>query len=205
VENDTEDIEEMRNIMQELLEGNPCADAARLELESGSSTQAETNAAIPRAILILMSDDCQAPEVPPTDDTQAVDLNAEMHQAEENLQDAIDEIMDAEDEGEFFIQVDQAGRFQRFMRGVGVVFLMLFLLLGCVGTVAAIAFFIGVIVATIYLVTYTSTLAIYTATQGWGVVTQVVFGAYGSALTLPFGVVGCAHRIYTTVLPRLNQ
>jgi len=124
VENNSEDIEEMRGIMQDLLAGNPCADAARSELDAGASS--EENAALGRAMIILMSDDCEVPEIQPVDDTQTPE--AGLQQAEEGLQDSIDEIMDAEDEeGESFIQSDQAGRFQRFMRGLGVFFLMLFL------------------------------------------------------------------------------
>lgn len=199
VENDSEDIEEMRGIMQELLAGNACADAARLELEAGASTEAETSAAIPRAMLILLSDDCEVPEIQPTDDAQTPE------QVEEGLQDAIDEIMDAEDEGESLMQLDQTGRFQRFMRGVGIVFLMLFLLLGCVSGVAAVAAVIGAVVAFVLMAINLGTVLILTATEGWAIVGLVGFAMYGALFSLPVGIVGCAIRLYHTVLPRLSQ
>lgn len=203
VENNSEDIEEMRGIMQDLLAGNPCADAARSELEAGASS--EENAALGRAMLILMSDDCEVPEIQqPADDTQTPEAN--LQQAEEGLQDRIDEIMEAEDEeGESFIQSDQAGGLQRFMRGLGVFFLMIFLLLACVASVAAIVAVLAVSVAFIYMATYSlvagfGMVSLTQATSGWGAIFLIGIGQLATAGSLPFGVVGCGYRLYNTTI-----
>jgi len=196
VENDSEDMEELRGIMQELLAGNPCAEAARIEMETGAST--DSNEAIPNAISILMSEDCQVHENQPVEDESTPE--AQLQQAEEQLQDNIDEIMDAEDEGESLIQMDQSGRIQRFMKGVGVFFFMLFLLTACVNVAGMIGFFLAGILfflANLLL----SGAAAYDIVMG-----AIFFGAtYGMFPATAVGLVGCAYNLYNNTLPRLVQ
>merc|ERR1740115_643414 len=100
--------------------------------------------AIPRAMSMLMSDDCEVSDVPVDRDALEGDGIEELQESEEQLQDGIDEIMDAEEEGEgAFIQMNPLHSFGRFLRGIGVFFLMLFLLLACVGAAAVIVAFLA--------------------------------------------------------------
>jgi len=202
VENNSDDIEEMRSIVQDLLSGNPCGEAARSELEAGASSEDSLvqMQAIPRAMSMLMSDDCEVSDVPIDRDAPEGNGMEQLQESEEQLQDSLDEIMDAEEEGEgAFIQMNQEGVFGRFMRGVGVFFLMLFLLLACAGAAAFIVGFLS--------------LAVMQLIQN---LTPFRFGGYGYAETLGYyslfaglaagalGLVGCTHQLYTNLLPRLQ-
>jgi len=185
----------MRSIVQELLTGNPCGEAARSELEAGVSGASEVQMqAIARAMSILLSDDCEVSEV------QQSDAEAQLQgSADEQLQDGIDEMMDAEEEGEgAFIQMDQTVRFSRFMRGVGVFFLMLFLLLACVG----VSVYIGLILGSFIVSILARNGLVHYGHQGFGQLTHIFYGgAAGAAL----GLAGCANQLYTNLLPRLGQ
>jgi len=191
VENNSDDIEEMRGIMQELLAENPCGEAARSELEAGAaaeSVQAQMQA-MSRALSTLMSDDCEVSDIQPGDD------QAQLEEVEEEMQDAIDEIMDAEDEGEAFIQLDQSGRFRSFMRAVGVFFLMLFLLLACV---SAAAFIVALLAAVLGGILHA---LVGVSSGSAGLAEFLLGGALGAAV----GLVGCVNQLYNSVLPRLSQ
>jgi len=191
VENNSDDIEEMRAIMQEMLSGNPCGEAARSELEAGASAegvQAQMQA-MSRALSTLMSDDCEVSEIQPGDD------QAQLEEVEEEMQDAIDEIMDAEDEGEAFIQLDQSGRFRSFMRAVGVFFLMLFLLLACV---SAAAFIVALLAAVLGGILHA---LVGVSSGSAGLAEFLLGGLLGAAV----GLVGCVNQLYNSVLPRLSQ
>lgn len=199
VENDSDDIEDMRSIIQELLAGNPCGEAARSELEAGASAEASDAQwrAIPRALSILMSNECEA-EVQLDNDATEGDATEELQAAEEQLQDGIDEVMDAEEEGEgAFIQMNQARQFGRFMRGVGVFFLMLFLLLACVGTAFIIVTFLVLAVQQLL-----DSLGLINFSSHWAphIDNALLVGVAGGAV----GLVGCAHQLYTNLLPRLQ-
>jgi len=200
VENNSDDIEEMRGIMQELLAGNPCGDAARSELEAGASAEGDDAQmqVILRALSTLMSDDCEASDIQPADEAQTP--AAQLEEVEEELQDAIDEIMDSEEEGEAFIQLDQAGIFRRFMRGVGVFFLMLFLLLACVGSAAVI---VGALAAGVTLLLHFT--GIINLSGGMNALWVYVVGIYGAGAGAVTGLAGCTHQLYNSVLPRLSQ
>lgn len=199
VENNSDDIEEMRSIMQELLAGNPCGDAARTELEAVGSAEGHAQTqAILRASSILMSDDCEASEIQSGDDVQTPE--ARLEDMEEELQDSIDQIMDAE-EGEALIQLETAGRFGRFMRGVGVFFLMIFLAFACVGVAAMIG--VALATAVVFLLSGFGTL---TPVLGQGLAWQLLLGIFlGAQWGSVFGLVPCAYQLYNSVLPRLSQ
>jgi len=209
VENNSDDIEEMRSVVQELLSGNPCGEAARSELEAGASAEDSQvqMQAIPRAMSMLMSDDCEAPwrdasrDVPVDRDALEGDGMEQLQESEEQLQDAIGEIMDAGEEGEgAFIQVNQKGgplgRFGRFMRGIGVFFLMLFLLLACVGAATVIVAFLVLTVEFLLV-----DLGLLSYGRHWAIPFHhaLVAGAATSVLSL----VGCTHQLYTNLLPDL--
>jgi len=188
--------------MRNLLAGNPCGDAARSELEAGASAEGDDAQmqVILRALSTLMSDDCEASDIQPADEAQTP--SAQLEEVEEELQDAIDEIMDSEEEGEAFIQLDQAGIFRRFMRGVGVFFLMLFLLLACVGAAAMIG--VALAVAVTFLLAGIGMLT-NPYQSNIGGMQLVIASATGSWLGAVVGLAGCAHQLYNSVLPKLSQ
>jgi len=196
IENNSDDMEDMRSIVEQLLAGNPCGEAARSELEAAVSSDGELQT-ISRAMSILLSDDCEVSEVQEDD---AQDDVQDQQGADEQLQDSIDEMMDAEEEGEgAFIQMDQTGRFRRFMRAVGVFFLMLFLLLACVGAAAVIGFFLG---AFIVFPILRRTGLIQLGHSGYEVLSVAFLGTLAGGTV---GLVGCANQLYTNLLPRVSQ
>lgn len=200
VDNNSDDIEEMRSIVQELLSGNPCGEAARSELEAGASAEDSQvqMQAIPRAMSMLMSDDCEVSDVPVDRDALEGDGIEELQESEEQLQDGIDEIMDAEEEGEgAFIQMNPLHSFGRFLRGIGVFFLMLFLLLACVGAAAVIVAFLALAVQLLLVEVGLLSFGRYSDSP---IYYALVAGVYTSAL----GLVGCTHQLYTNLLPRLQ-
>merc|ERR1712028_222892 len=121
-----------------------------------------------------------------------------MGESEEQLQDGIDEIMDAEEEGEgAFIQMNPLHSFGRFLRGIGVFFLMLFLLLACVGAAAVIVAFLALAVQLLLVEVGLLSFGRYSDSP---IYYALVAGVYTSAL----GLVGCTHQLYTNLLPRLQ-
>lgn len=135
IENNSEDLEHMRGVIQRLLAGNPCADAARSEFERGSSD--ENPESISRAMSILLSDDCEAPETPESANTDAT-TEEQLQETEDELQDHFD---DLDTDGSAFIEVGKSQILSGFMRYIGVFFFMLFLILACAAfTVAIMAF-----------------------------------------------------------------
>lgn len=194
IENNSDDLEQMRGVVQGLLAGNPCADAARSELERGSSD--ENPEAIPRAMNILLSDDCEVPEEPEGANTD--DAPTDLQEVEDALQDRIDEL---DEDGSSFIEMEKSQTLRSFLRGVGVFFLMAFLLLACTATAAAIAFFLtwgGLIL----LINVFGRSAIWGSRRcdfcGLG---ELFLGTFvGGAIGIP----SCAYQLYTNLLPRLQ-
>lgn len=200
IENDSDDLEQMRGIVQTLLAGNPCAEVARTELEAGVSAEtAEVEMqSISRAMSVLASDNCEVVESPEQtvnlDNDAAVD--AQLSETEDEMQDVIEELESQEGEGSFIQTDSNAGTFRGFMRAVGVVFLMLFLLLACVGVLAVIGF---------WIVFMLSQLMIPEAGRGqYAGLTWVVHGLLGGAAVGAVGIAPCSYQLYTQLLPRLN-
>jgi len=193
IENNSEDLDQMRGTVQQLVAGNACAEAARLEMEQNSNAQA-----IPRAMMILLSDDC---EVPLTPESENIDVTPEerLQEAEETLQDTLEELTSADGDGSAFVQVDKAQTVRRFMRGVGVLFLMLFLLLACTGAALAIGYVLGCV----------ALILIDLAGGGF------IGGSYAyewllipigsTALGGIIGLAGCVNQLFNNLLPRLSQ
>jgi len=194
VENDSEDLEQMRGVVQRLLAGNQCAETARAELERGNSE--ENLESIPRAMNILLSDDCEAPEAPEGANTDTTP-EEQLQNAEDELQDRFEEV---NDDGSAFIEMDKSQTLRSFLRGVGVFFLMLFLLLACTATAAAIAFFLTAVTLTILISVYGNARVV--GRDGWTGVGYIVLGTgLGGLLGLPT----CAHQLYNNLLPRVTQ
>jgi len=138
VENDGDDLDQARGIVQTLLASNPCADVARFELEAGASAENQEVEiqAVGRALSVLLSDNCEAAEVSahPEELNNEAALEAQLNNVEEEAQDAIEEF--ADDSQAAFIQTD-SGTQRRLMRGIAVVWIT-FLFMACVQVVGTI-------------------------------------------------------------------
>lgn len=193
---DNEDMVKARGIAQILISDNPCADAARSEMQTVSTTsapQAQVEA-MTRTMAILISDTCEASQIP--DDAVSFDETMEMDEqlgdAEESVQDGLDDLMEAsEGQEDSFIQLNNFSLF----RLLGVIFVLLFLLLACSYVAAAVLFFItfalGVMLGMLGL----------TAASAWltgGMVVQS-----GASLLFPLSIASCAVELYQHVLPGL--
>lgn len=192
VENDSKDIEQMRGSLQKILAENPCAEAAKAEMEVGHSTTNEQVdlQAIQRALSILVSDTCEvgekSGEAININDDQA--LNAHLSLAEDNAQDVIDQMVTEGQESEgAFIQTHISVR--KFLKNVGVVFLMLFLALACAGSIALITGFI----AFAFNLAMLSVNGVRGPGNGWGaVVALLTWGWVGGAV----GLAKCSYEVY---------
>lgn len=193
IQNDSDEIEQARGIVQSLLAGNPCAENARSELASGLSAEtAQVElASIRRAMSILSSDSCEPTEIPEEAVGNSEGTDLQLTEAEDNLADAIE----AMEEGQSSFL--QTGSVRGFMRGVGVAFLMLFLLLACASAVALIAGVIGYIIALL--------LANAGACSGMGCLGLLYIPMGGGAGGLAVGMAGCSYQLYTQLLPQLNS
>jgi len=197
VDNDSKELEQARSIVQSFLSRNPCADVARSELEAGASAESGEIElqSVQRAMAILSSDNCESGEPPEETLNFDEDADAQLSNAEDALQDVIEELEDPA--GAAFIQME-AGSVRGFFRAMGVAFLMLFLLLACVGTIALIAAFISVIIAHMILPSCGGVPHCY---RGMSLYFHALFGGGAAAAV---GIAPCAYDLYTQMLPRLQ-
>jgi len=202
IANDSQEIEQARGIVQTLLAGNPCTDAARSELQAG--THAETAElevqSLGRALSVLTSDDCEVGAQSEETATADEDVEVQLRNAEDDVQDLIEDAADSQ-EGAFIQTTDsKVGFFRRFLRGLAVAFLMLVLLLACASAAAVITAFVAA--ALIYFVEFggfiLNTPAGIGTTAGYG---GLFFGAIGGVV----GLASCSYQLYTQLLPRLTQ
>lgn len=139
IENDGDDLDQARGIVQTLLARNPCADVARSELQAGASaeTQEVEIQAVHRALSVLLSDNCEAAEVSvqPDELNNEAALEAQLNSVEEEAQDAIEEF--ADDSQAAFIQTD-SGTLRGLMRGIEVVWVAFIFMTACVQVVGII-------------------------------------------------------------------
>lgn len=208
VDNDSEEMEGARSIVQSLLSRNACADAARAELAAGASAESGEidTQSLQRSIAILSSETCEAPaEMPQDAPNLDENMDAQMADAEDDLQDKIEEFEDSA--GAAFVQTEDAadrGLVARFFRTIGVAFLMLFLLLACVGSIAIISSFIIQILG---LLAYRSGLWGCNA----GIRCDMAFsifaaGIYGGAAAGVVGIGACSYQLYNQfLLPSPSQ
>jgi len=205
---DSDEIEQVRAIVQGLIAGNPCAEAARDELAAGRS--AETSQievqSVWRAMSVLQSDNCEATAY---EESDAVSLDNEMeaHSELERLeaqgQDNVDEMLDAmgDDAGAAFIETGSDVRMQSFrtaMRTLGVVFLMLFLLLACAGTVAAISAILAMTISQYTVSLWCPVCRSPTLAHAFN---AVMFGFVPGAAV---GLATCSYQLYTRLLPAIS-
>jgi hypothetical protein len=205
VDNDSEEIEQARNIVQILLAGNPCAEAARSELEVGTTavTPQDEIQSVQRAVSVLSSETCEVGELP--EQTETLDeenVDSEISNAEDGLQDAIDELESSVPEGAFIQTESSTAGVVGFMRGLAVAFLMILLLLACVTLVFAIGFFIAGLL-TYLMVVFSIRGSTDPSAGAIGIIIPfaALYGGMGAGV---LGLAGCAYQLYTQLLPRLQ-
>jgi len=196
---DDEDMIAARAIAQTFLSANPCAEAANAEMQTVSTTSVpeEQAVAVTHAMSILMSDTCESTQIP--DDAVSFDeataMDAQMGAMEDDVQDGLDEMMEASQGQEgSFVQLERVSLF----RFLGVIFFLLFLMVVCSYAAYVVIFIVaylwGVMLGLLGLVT----------TAGWlmgGMLT-----ASGVSLVFPLAVAACAVEVYNNVIVtgRLN-
>lgn len=201
VDGNSDDIEQMRGIVQVMLAGNPCAQAARAELEAGASDDSTIEMiAVRRAMSILVSENCEAAlsregDAPTLNLDNDAELETQIEAAEEQAQERVDEFVDAsmgEESNGAFVETsftsDQV--YGGIFRTLGVVFLFLLLLLACTSAVAV----IGALIATVYA---------EIACRGIGGFCGVGEVTLGLMVGAGLGLAGCAYQLTTQLLPRL--
>jgi len=183
LENNSEDLVQMRGLVQQFLAGNPCAEAARVEMQQASEEHPE---GISRAMGILLSDDCEAPtpqEITP-------------EELEDEVQEGLDELTANSDESAF-MEMDKTQRAQllgRFLRGVAVIFLMLFLVFACVSSALIIGWFVGL---ALLIVLESMGVSLVRQTQYW-------YPARGAFLLGAVGLPVCLSQVASNLLPALQ-
>jgi len=202
VDGDSEDIEQMRGIVQVMLAGNPCAQAARAELDAGASDSDESVEveAVQRAMTVLASENCEV-ALPSGADGPTMNMDDEaeqevqMDQAEQQAQDSVDELMDEAmgEESSSFVETDSKGRFGGFFRSLGVIILFLLLLMACTVAIAWIGAIIGIALLEI---------GILTTCRGGFCGLEILFG--GAMIGGVLGLGGCAYTLVTQLLPAVE-
>jgi len=197
VDGNTEDIDVVRQVAHTALAGNPCGDAALVALSAPAPPEDELQP-LEQAVQILFSDNC---EVPSEGVTQTAAINTdELMTREEEVQDQMDEFMDAAvAEGESiaagsFIQEGGGLRQARrsVFRMVGAVFLSILYMLSCAAAGAIILALIGMVIAMIpcsILVPGPSSLAC------------LVFPMAGLALGSAAGLIHCGVQLHQGTAP----
>jgi len=169
----------------------------KLPEQNWKDSQNKVEKALDVRLAFLVSDDCEAPEI--------VDVSVEptpveeLQDLEDAVQDGLDELTDNRDESAF-IEMDKTQRSQflrRFLRGVGVFFLLIFFLLACVATAYLVGSLIGGLLGFflqhVMHVPWRSSMSM-----------SMEYGLLGSIFGLFIGVVPCIYNMVNTMLPRLQ-
>jgi hypothetical protein len=149
---------------------------------------------------ILLSDDCAAPATP---HNANIDETPEGHyqELEDQVQDGLDDLAVDGDESAL-LEMDKTRRSQflrRFLRGVGVFFLVLFVALACVSAAAAIGIFLGMALAL-----FMRDVLKIAFRHRDGFLGVLGYGFRGGVLGAAIGLPACMHELYTNLLPRLQ-
>jgi len=178
LDNSGDDLEQLRAVTGTLMASNPCRDAANAEMQAGQSEedpQAQM-ATLSRAMSILVSDDCEVTEA--EYDEEQEDPQEQMEQAEDELQERLNELVEDESGVSFLQLSDQVA----FPQVVGVFLFAMFLVFLCLQAFYVIGFFLA------------SILAVVTAGLGAVIAIPVIFG------TAIAGTVVCAHEVYNSLV-----
>jgi len=202
------DIAQMRDIVQTFLDVNPCAEAARAELEASVSDEASEIdvESLQRSMSILLSENCEVMEVSEEQvDFTSEDLDAQLSEAENDLQDNIDDLADPSESVGAFIQSD--GRFfSGLLRRLHLAFIFIILLLACAGTAVLIGMFLFFVVAGLLVEVIPALRRRVPDSAGFGTLwlslaSIFIAGPVGGGV----GLLTCSYQLYTQLLPRVAQ
>jgi len=196
IDGDGDDIAQIRGIVQVMLAGNPCAPAARAELERSGP---DDMAAVGRAMSVLASETCEVSgmtdeESPLMISENESELEAQLDQAEQGAHNSVDDLIEVSmsDEDSSFVEAGSEGRFGGFFRSLGVLFLVLLLLLACTSAAALIG---ALILQVILAIGFLSACQHFACQLGNLFMSMMMGGAVG--------FVGCAYALATQLLPTL--
>jgi len=199
VDGDSDDVAQMRGIVQVMLADNPCAPAARAELEVGASGSDDSfeMTSVRRAMSVLVSENCEVTsdvdeEGPTMDPDNEAEIESQLDQAEQQAQDGVDELVEASmnEESSAFFETGSDGRFGGFFRSLGVIILFILLLVACTFAMAWVGIFIGVALLEI---------GVLTTCRGGFCGLEILFG--GAFFGGIVGLGGCAYALTTQLLP----
>lgn len=203
IDGDNDEIDQVQHLVQTFLADNPCAPAARAELDAGTSTATEEIAmrSVLRAMSILNSEDCQVSDAdeeamngPPMEEEE---MRVQVDELDAQVLDHVEDLVEEGDSGGAFVQMDSGNFLQTrrgFLRALGVAFMFILLALACIGVAAAIGFILG------FAISY----PIFIDRQQGGF-SIVAFGIWGSMATGGVGVAACSYQLVTDFLPRVSN
>jgi len=200
LDDSSDDLDQLREVTSSLLTSNPCGYAASLEMQAASAETSATNQmhGLTRAMSILLSDDCEVtqPEHEEEEDTEAQDTDAQFEEAEEELQNRLEELTDASQEPSF-VQTESLSA-SGFLRGVGVIALMLFLASICFPLAALISGLVSQILWVLFAILGSEVNA-----YGGGLLVSFMSAA-GAGLQIAV-MVKCLYEVFTTLVPQITQ
>lgn len=202
VDGDSDDIAQTRAIVRTLLVGNPCAQAAKDELQVGRDAEtAEVEMqSIYRAMLVLRSDNCEvASDHEFTMVEDEAELEALVQEEDAVAQDNVDIVMDAveSETGSAFVETEAVVSVRTstsIMRTLGTVFAAIFLALSCVGFVAFITGIIGLLLGFLLAGNF---IPCDISTCGIVPVMTFLMGGVGGGL---LGIGPCSYALYAGLL-----
>jgi len=191
VDGDSDDIDQVRHMVQTFLADNPCAPAARAELEAGTSEATEEIAmrSVMRAMAILTSEDCQVSD----EDVEAMaaqpiaeeEMKVQMEELDAQVQDQIDALVDEGSTGVAFVEMHSDDSVQwwtlhDFLRDLAVALMCLLITFVCVGVAGGIGFGLGLAIA--FPIYRNSPRRGLPPDVIWALMSAVVFGNVGNAV-----------------------
>jgi len=202
VDGNSDDIDQVGSMVQTFLADNPCAAAARAELEAGTSDATEEIAmrSVMRATAILNSEDCQVSDedveamaAPPIEEAE---VKVQMDELDAQVQDQIDDLVDEGSAGVAFLEMDNDVSVQwtwrGFLRGLSVAFMFILLALACIGVAWGIGLVLG----------FAISASIFPSTRDAGLA-MAFYAMIGAAVGGTVGIAACSYQLVTDFLPKV--
>jgi hypothetical protein len=138
---DSAHVTEAQQLVEMLMNSNPCAEAARAEFASAADAETEQQRAITmqRAMSILASDDCQATEI--TNEQEPEAEEEAVAEITEQVADQCEEMVEGS-EGSSFAETNEQYAIERFIRFLIVLAIFVLLVVLCTWVVVWVALFI---------------------------------------------------------------
>jgi hypothetical protein len=139
---DSEHVQQAHELVEQLLNQNPCSEAARTEFSSAQALESEEDRAVAmqRAMSILTSDTCE-----PTDlvtDAVAEPQAGECEELEEQAMTGVEDMVESTEGPSSFAETNEQYAIERFLRFLVVLAVFVLLVVLCTWVVVWIALFI---------------------------------------------------------------